>query len=103
MEGILGVHRDGFGFAEPITGEGEDIYLPRGEAQRALDNDRVLIQIDPGRTSGRLVKVLERRRQQVVGTYGEEQRGAHGVPNDAKLPGPISVPNTQLARNRDLI
>jgi ribonuclease R len=103
MEGILRVHRDGFGFVEPITGDGEDIYLPRGETQRALDNDRVLIQIDSGRTSGRLVKVLERRRQQVVGTYVEEGRGAHVVPKDANLPGPISVPKTQLARNGDLV
>src|SRR5260370_8604621 len=103
MEGILGVRGEGFGYAAPITGGGEDIYLRRGETQRALDNDRVLIQIDPGRTSGRLVKVLERRRQQVVGTYVEERRGAHVVPNDANLPGPISVPKAEMARSGDLV
>ncbi len=103
IEGVLHVHREGFGFVERTKGEGEDIYLPAREAQRALDNDRVLVQVDPGSTRGRLVRVLERRRQNVVGTYVERGKQAYVLPKDPSLPGPILVPKTQLARDGDWV
>jgi ribonuclease R len=105
VEGILRVHRDGFGFVHPLNDEGEDVYLPRREAHRALDNDRVLVQeeMHSGRTAGRLLKVLERRRQNVIGTYFQRGKGAHVLPRDPAIPGPIRVPKTQLARDGDLV
>jgi len=103
IEGILHTHRDGFGFVEPESGEGEDIFLPRREAQRALDNDRVLVQVDRGQTRGRLVRVLDRRRRQVIGTYVERGKHTYVLPNDASFPAPIRVPKTQLARDGDLV
>ncbi len=103
IEGVLHVHREGFGFVERTRGEGEDIYLPAREAQRALDNDRVLVQVDPGSTRGRLVRVLERRRQNVIGTYVERGKQTYVLPNDPSLPGPILVPKTQLARDGDWV
>src|SRR4051812_31924799 len=52
LEGILHVHRDGFGFVHPLSGEGENVFLPPAEAARALDNDRVVITV--GGRVGRL-------------------------------------------------
>ncbi|MFP2934043.1 hypothetical protein ACLESO_54740, partial [Pyxidicoccus sp. 3LG] len=62
VEGILHVHRDGFGFVHPVSGEGENIFLPPGEAQRALDNDRVVVRVSgrPGRYEGVLLRVVTR-------------------------------------------
>src|SRR5262249_25585971 len=56
-----------------------------------------------GRKQGRLLKVLERRRRNVIGTYFERGKGAHVLPRDPALPGPIRVPRTQLARDGDLV
>jgi len=105
VEGILRVHRDGFGFVHPLNDEGEDIYLPRREAQRALDNDLVLVreEVRNGRTQGRLLKILERRRRNVIGIYFERGKGAYVLPRDPAIPGPIRVPRTQLARDGDLV
>ena len=105
MVGALKVHRDGFGFVAPLDGEKEDVYLPRHEAQRALDNDIVLVEVDtgPGRHQGRLLRVMERRRQYAVGTYVERGKSAYVQPLDPGLPGPIKVQPTQLARDGDLV
>lgn len=105
VEGILHVHRDGFGFVHPVSGEGENIFLPPGEAQRALDNDRVLVEVAgrPGRFEGRLVRVLGRRRELAVGTYVAQGRHSVVMTTDPNLPGPIRVPPTQMARDGDLV
>ncbi|NOK17652.1 ribonuclease R [Corallococcus carmarthensis] len=105
VEGILHMHRDGFGFVHPVTGEGENIFLPPGEAQRALDNDRVVVEVAgrPGRFEGRLVRVLSRRRELAVGTYVAQGRHSLVMTTDANLPGPIRVPPTQMARDGDLV
>ncbi len=107
VDGILHMHRDGFGFVHPRTGGGENIYVPREEAQLALDGDRVLVEIVEGRggrTSGVVLDVLERRRQRVVGVYRQEgRRSAWVTPNDKSLQGDIRVPPTQLARDGDLV
>src|SRR5438445_592743 len=56
VEGSLHLHRDGFGFVHPSSGEGEDIFVPPEQAAKAVDNDRVLVEVVPsggGRTAGR--------------------------------------------------
>ncbi|AFE10182.1 ribonuclease R [Corallococcus coralloides DSM 2259] len=105
VEGILHMHRDGFGFVHPVSGEGENIFLPPGEAQRALDNDRVLVEVAgrPGRFEGRLVRVINRRRELAVGTYVAQGRHSLVMTTDSSLPGPIRVPPTQMARDGDLV
>ena|GEM_PF-32382 len=105
VEGILHVHRDGFGFVHPVGGEGENIFLPPAEAQRALDNDRVVVEVAgrPGRYEGRLVRVVDRRRELAVGVYTTQGRHALVLPTDTSLPGPIRVPQTQMAQEGDLV
>jgi ribonuclease R len=106
VEGTLSVHRDGYGFVRPLSGEGDDVFLPPAEASRALDKDRVVVEVSgrPGRLEGRLVSVVERRRELVVGLYTEKGgRQALVHPNDNSLQGPIRVPRTQMARDGDMV
>ncbi|HEX8705581.1 MAG TPA: ribonuclease R [Myxococcaceae bacterium] len=106
VEGVLSVHRDGYGFVRPMSGEGEDIFLPPAEASRALDKDRVVVEViqQQGKSEGRVVRVVDRRRELVVGRY-EEQGGRHALvfPSDNSLQGPIRVPRTQMARDGDMV
>jgi ribonuclease R len=106
VEGTLSVHRDGYGFVRPLSGEGEDVFLPPGEASRALDKDRVVVEVTgrEGKLEGRVVRVVDRRRELVVGLY-EEQGGRHALvhPSDNSLQGPIRVPRTQMARDGDMV
>ncbi|WIG97707.1 ribonuclease R [Myxococcus sp. SDU36] len=106
LEGILHVHRDGFGFVHPLSAEGGDnVFLPPHEAQRALDNDRVVVAVSgrPPRLEGRIIRVVQRRRELAVGTYVVKGRYAVVYPTDSSLPGPIRVPLTQMAREGDLV
>jgi ribonuclease R len=106
VEGIIHHHRDGFAFVKPVVGQiSEDLFIPPEEARKALDNDRVLVEVLPGRggrTMGRLVNVVSRTRQMVVGTYEESSRGAYVTPRESEL-GIIQVPATQLARPGDMV
>ncbi|HEY8205965.1 MAG TPA: ribonuclease R [Myxococcaceae bacterium] len=106
VEGILHVHRDGFGFVHPLEEGRENIFLPAAEAGRALDHDRVKIEVLPGergRTFGRLLEVVDRVREQAVGTYFDRGRKSFVVPHDQSLGGQIDVPPTQIARDGDLV
>ncbi|HEX5750330.1 MAG TPA: ribonuclease R [Archangium sp.] len=108
LEGILHVHRDGYGFVHPSSGEGDNIFLPPQEAARALDNDRVIVEAwgRPGRMEGRLLQVVGRTRQLAVGTYVEQgKRQAFVIPYDKNLQtqGNIRVPPTQMARDGDVV
>jgi ribonuclease R len=105
LEGVLHLHRDGYGFVHPMDGKGENVFLPAFEAQRALDKDvvRVTVRGPEGRREGRLVDLVERRRQLVVGTYRHRGKKSYVEPQDARLGDAVHVPPTQLARDGDVV
>ncbi len=105
MEGIINHHPDGFAFVRALTGKSEDVFIPPDQARKALDHDRVVVEVIPqrgGRTLGRIVEVKRRTRQHVVGTYWEQRGRAWVEPREAEL-GLIDVPKTQLARSGDAV
>jgi ribonuclease R len=70
IEGVVRRHPDGFGFLVPE--EGEDLFLPAREIDDVFDGDRVRAVPVPGkfgRTSGRIVAIVERARRFVTGIY----------------------------------
>ncbi len=104
--GTLSVHREGFGFVARLDGEGEDVYVPRAEARRALDGDLVRIELVPGsrgRAAGRLVEVVERRRRVLLGIYRGRGRASFVVPADPRIEGAVAVAPTRIAEDGDLV
>ena len=107
--GLLGTltrHRDGFGFVARLDRAGEDIFLPPGEATRALDGDVVRVEVVPGRggrSAGRLIEVVERRRRYLIGTYRAGRRGASVAPSDITLGFEVPVPDSKLATEGDVV
>jgi ribonuclease R len=105
VEGIINHHPDGFAFVRALVGKAEDVFVPPDEARKALDHDRVVVEVIPqrgGRTLGRIVEVKRRTRQHVIGTYVERKGKAWVEPREGAL-GEIDVPKTQLARPGDLV
>ncbi len=103
IEGLMQVRGEGHALVR--TSEGPDVFLPPHEAARALDGDRVLVKVTgagPRGPKGKLVKVLSRTRELVIGTYLERKAEAYVVPRDTSVP-PIRVPKTQLARHKDVV
>ena len=70
VEGIVQGHRDGHGFVVREDGE-SDIYLPPNEMRAVLHKDRVKVRIvrsdRKGRPEGRVVEIMERSTQVIIG------------------------------------
>ena len=107
VKGVLHVHPDGYGFVHPMDeADGENIFLPPDQARRALDRDLVRVAVvrgRDGRMSGEILSVVDRKRQLVVGTYRIAGSRAWVESQDPSMPGPISVPATQMAQGGDVV
>jgi ribonuclease R len=106
--GTLTRHRDGFGFVAPRERRGreDDVFVPPDEAAKATDGDLVRVEVVPGRggrTQGRIVEVVERRRRLLIGTYHARGRSSFVVPADAELDDYVPVPETRAARDGDVV
>jgi ribonuclease R len=104
--GTLKKHRDGFGFVARLDRKGDDIFVPPDEAAKALDGDLVRVDIVPargGRTAGKILEVVERRRRLLVGTYHARGRQSFVVPSDAELDAYVPVPESSAAEDGDVV
>ncbi len=83
LAGRLDLHRDGYGFVRPngSVDRSDDLFIPPGELNGAMQGDEVLVDEAPpgrdGRRSGRVARVLTRRNPTVVGIF-HYARGRRG-------------------------
>ena len=94
--GRISVHRDGYGFVTP-EGGGEDIFIPSKFLKGALHGDLVEASSSPSRMGGnkldgRVLTVVERATNRVVGRYEETRRGAIVIPEDQRLNIVVEIP-----------
>ncbi len=96
--GRLTCNPAGFGFVvpeRPRKGEG-DVYVSAVNIKEALHGDRVVARIErmtPKGAEGRIIRILERALQRVVGRYEPDGRfGGHVVPFDRRVLHEIFVP-----------
>ncbi len=82
--GRLSLHRNGFGFVCPLSGE--DIFIPPRFIKSALDGDMVLAGIVKRhrRSEGWIIDVLKRSSQYVVAKYIHDDIRPKGIPLDDK-------------------
>ncbi len=88
VTGPLSTTRDGHGFVR--SGDGQsDVYVPIHRLATALDGDTVVARIEArprGRSrEGSIVRVLERARETVVGTFHEGRNVDYVTPLDDRL------------------
>jgi len=76
IPGRIQGHPDGFGFLIPEQG-GEDIFLSSREMMQVLHNDRVMVQTigqdRKGRPEGKVIEILERKNETLVGRVVQGQ------------------------------
>src|SRR5712691_644204 len=88
--GRLQTHRAGYGFVTPERplDSGGDIYISGPHLNEAMQGDRVVVRIERikegGRVEGRIIRILERANEWIVGRYerDDSSRGesrAHGM------------------------
>lgn len=84
-------HKDGFGFLHPDNsiGKKDDLVIPIHQMRQLLHGDYVLVQpvenTKRGRKECRIVRVLEKRKSQIVGRFFVEQGNAFVVPDDSRI------------------
>lgn len=94
--GRLQVIRSGDGFVLPAAG-GEDVFVPSGAFESAMDGDQVVVRVEGtgrgGRPTGRIVRVLERAHPTVVGRFRRSRRVGYVEPTDRRFTRDILVPD----------
>jgi ribonuclease R len=103
--GRLRMHRDGYGFVVPDPGalparaQGKlqgDIFIPPPEVGNAMHGDQVLVEMGrlrhDGKAEGRIVRVMEREQETVVGIFHYGSGRNFVTPIDEKLAMEIIIP-----------
>ena len=95
IEGQVQGHRDGHGFVLRDDGE-PDIYLPANEMRAVLHKDRVKVRIvrldRKGRPEGRVVEILERPEQPIIGRLLQESGIWLVAPEDKRYGQDVIIP-----------
>jgi len=95
IPGRIQITRGGRGFLTPDDPKMKEIAIPAEATGTALHEDHVLVRLDVRRPrsrsaaetglSGSVVRVLERRRTQIVGTLHRSRQFLYVVPDDPRL------------------
>jgi len=97
--GRLQMNERGFGFLVPIDPNEPDFYIGGEDTSTAFHGDLVLARLKEqygrqrdSRLRGEVVKVLQRKRRQLVGTLRKTPMFYYVLPDETRIPHDISVP-----------
>ena len=112
IAGRITVRPEGFGFV--LVKEGDDLFVPRVGMHGAMDGDTVLAREektratggrsrgkDAGRTSGVVVRVLDRARERVVGRFETKDGRKVVLPYDPKIDAIIRIEDGETLGARE--
>ncbi len=102
ISGRIRMNRQGKGFLQPDDDTLGEIVIPENATSTALHEDRVLVRRDatarasrsgeiPAST-GKVIRVLERRRTKIVGTLQRSRQFLFVIPDDPRMPQDVYVP-----------
>ena len=108
--GIFRANEKGFGFVEFEEQEKSDIFVPSQFVGNALNGDLVQIEIikdqkQDKKAEAKIVKILQREKETVVGTFQKNRNFGFVVPDDKKLNTDIFIAKNhcQKAKNNDKV
>jgi len=94
-KGIIRINEKGFGFVK-IDGEDEEIYISGKNTNTALNEDEVVVEIidqkdGTNHREGKVVKVLKRGKDTIVGIFEPSRNFGFVVPDDKKFGSDIFI------------
>ena len=109
VAGKLSIHPAGYGFLVPETAGEPDIFIAAENIGTAMHGDRVVVRISrdepyarvKGRREGRVIRILERAHDTMVGTLQRSRNFYYVVPDDPRFVHDIYVrpePEQRLER-----
>jgi ribonuclease R len=109
VAGRITVRPEGFGFV--LVPGGEDLFVPRAGMHGAMDGDTVLAREERSRASGRrgetartsgtVVRVLDRARERVVGRFEAREGRKIVLPYDPKIDAVIKIADGKTLKARE--
>lgn len=106
ITGIFRANEKGFGFVK-IEGRDDEIYISKNHTKNALNGDTVLIEIlesekDSNHSAeGRIIKILTRDKDTVVGVLVNSKNYGFVVPDDRKLGTDIFISKKNFGKARN--
>jgi ribonuclease R len=93
VAGKLSIHQAGYGFLTPEKPGAPDIFIAAENTGTAMHGDRVVARISQdapygrirGRREGRVIRILERAHDTIVGTLQHSRNFYYVVPDDPRL------------------
>src|SRR5213080_1271674 len=93
IAGKLSIHTAGYGFLSPETPGEPDVFIAAENIGTAMHGDRVVARISPdtpygrikGRREGRVIRILERAHDTIVGTLQRSRNFYYVVPDDPRF------------------
>lgn len=109
IEGIFRANEKGYGFLE-VEGQDEDLFIPASSVNGALNGDTVQVIIfkrkeGTKRAEAKVVKVLNREKETVVGILQKSKNFGFVVPDDKKFGTDIFISKSKCkeAKNNDKV
>ena len=111
IPGRIRMNRSGRGFLQPDDASIKEISIAESATGTALHEDRVLVRRDSRRKNfrdgdqenGTVVRILERKRTQIVGTLAQSKQFLYVIPDDPRIPHDVYVtPPRDVGRKPNL-
>ncbi len=95
--GTIEGNERGYGFLIPKDRTREDIFIPAENMNGAMHGDRVIVNItrrkeEGKREEGEVIRILERSKKAIVGTFEDNRNFGFVVPDDHKIGYDIFIP-----------
>src|SRR5437764_13078133 len=110
VTGKLSIHQAGYGFLVPEKAGEPDLFIAAENTGTAMNGDRVVARIsrdvptrrakDRQRSEGRVIRILERARDTIVGTLQHSRNFYYVVPDDPRLVHDVYVTSPKDRRSQ---
>ena len=108
VTGKISIHQAGFGFLIPEKPGQPDIFIAAENTGTAMHGDRVVVRIShdapyariKGRREGRVIRILERAHDTIVGTLQRSRNFYYVVPDDPRIVHDVYVRPAQDRRSQ---
>ncbi|HZG71234.1 MAG TPA: VacB/RNase II family 3'-5' exoribonuclease, partial [Chondromyces sp.] len=96
VRGKISGHAKGFAFLVPDEPGMDDIFIPPHETNGAMNGDIALVRVSAEsngtRREGTVVRIVERGKTEIVGTYSDSKHFGFVIPDDKKFASDIFIP-----------
>src|SRR6266516_350868 len=107
VAGKLSIHQAGYGYLMPETSGEPDVFIAAENIGIAMHGDRVIVRISrdasphdrvKGRREGRVIRILERAHDTIVGTLQRSRNFYYVVPDDPRIVHDVYVGQVSTSR-----